>query len=322
MKPRRVRIRWIALALVGGVLLWDATALAFNAVVSQDLPVLIEILSTEVAQYGELGSILAETSAMVEQVKEYTSVAKVAWGAVDELRHMTLDDLKDAALLGTNRAFPELGRMYGDIEDIRDLDYRDPAAVETFRGILWEHAYGPAVDYLHSAHENHQIVANAREHRARQSGKVMARRIEAEIWEEDCRRTADGGFEGACQAAANRAEILHAILLTDLHETALASLELQEQALMNDDRRELDQLYEYDRFLFDAANYVSASAGIEGKTCAAGRCLWERYGARVGSKIADYRARHQRPYPHRLPAEFGLDFSSEPEPDDRIEVLW
>jgi len=271
---------------------------------------LIEIAATEAAQYGELGAILAETTAMVEQVKEYTSVAKVAWGAIEELRHLTLEDLKEAALLGTDRAFPEIGRMYGDIEDIRDLDYRDPAAVQTFRGILWEHAYGPAVDYLHSAHDNHLAVANAREHRARQSGKVVARRIEAEVWEEDCRRTGAEGFEGACQAAANRAEIIHAILLADAHETALASLELQERMLMNEDRKELDRLYEYDRFLFDAGNYVRASAGLEGRTCTAGKCLFERYGEQVAHRIAEYRRRHERPYPYRLPVEFAGDFSS------------
>jgi hypothetical protein len=167
--------------------------------------------------------------------------------------------------------------------------------------MLWEGVYGPAIDYLHSGHENFEAVAAMEEHRGREALKVNARRTEAEQWEEDCKRTSSGddAAEGACQAGANRAAIQSALMLQDLHETALYSLQAQERLIANQDRRELDDFYAYDRFVFDMHNYVNAMAGIEGE-CPAGRCLYQRYGDAMYRRVEQFRARHPQPYSHAV----------------------
>jgi hypothetical protein len=296
-RPSR-RTRVVCVSLVVAILAWDATAYAINALVSQDLPVLIEIAATEAASHTELVAILSETAAMVKQVKEYTTIAKTAWGALEELRQMTLADLANAAKIGLGNAFPELQEIYGDIKDIRDLNYRDERALQTLRGMLWEEVYGPGIDYLHSAHSNFEAVAQMEEHRFRQAPKIAARRSEAEQWEEDCKRTSSSG-EGACQAAASRAAIQQALLLSDLHETSLKTLEAQERLIANADRRELDSLYAYDRWMFDLRNYFASAAGIE-EECIAGSCLYERYGDKMYARVSQFRARHAQRYDHRI----------------------
>ncbi len=293
----------VCVSVVIAILVWDATAYAINALVSQDLPVLIEIAATEAASYTELGAILAETAAVVKQVKEYTTIAKTAWGALEELRQMTHTDLTNAAKDGQGNDYPEHQEMYGDIRDIRDLNYRDDRALQTLRGMLWEEVYGPGIDYLHSAHSNFEAVAQMEEHRFRQLPKVAARRAEAEQWEEDCKRTSSSG-EGACQAAASRAAIQQALLLSDVHETSLKTLEAQERLIANADRRELDSLYAYDRWMFDLRNYFAAAAGID-EECIAGSCLYERYGDKMYARVSQFRARHPERYDYRInaPAE-------------------
>ena len=149
----RTRARIIATSLVCTMLLYDSTASAINALVSHDLPILTEIAATELASYAELGAFLGEAAAITAQVKEYTTLAKTAWGAINELRHLTWDELRGAALLGVGNAFPELGQIYGDVQDIRDLNYRDEQALMTLRGMLWEGVYGPGIDYLHAQPE-------------------------------------------------------------------------------------------------------------------------------------------------------------------------
>ncbi len=293
-KPSRElrRVTWlVALGLVGAIVLYDATAYAVNAIVSHDLPILMEIAATEAASYTELGAILAEAAAITAQVKEYTTVAKAAWGFMNELRHLSWDQLKDAAFVGVNNAFPELGQIYGDVQDIRDLSYSDPRAIETLRGLLWANVYGPGIDYLHSGHDNMTAMAAMDDHRGRQFGRVAVRRAQAETWEQDCERISEEeDAEGACDAAANRAAIQSALMLHDLQETALFQLDAQERVLANQDRRELDRLYEYDRLAFDMRNYLLAISGAE--ECRAGECLSQQYGHVMSREVAKYRARH------------------------------
>lgn len=120
----------------------------------------------------------------------------------------------------------------------------------------------------------------------------MARRTEAEQWEEDRKDTSsDGGPQGACQAAAHRASIQSALMLPDLQETALHQLDAQERLLQSADRKEIDRFYEYDRFVFDMRNYFLAASGAE-DACTAGRCLSQRYADAASRRINNYRARH------------------------------
>src|SRR5690349_861802 len=114
----RKGVRLGAGGIIIAVILWDGSALAINAIVSQDLPILTEMAATEAKSYFQLGGILGEATAIVKEAKEYTTIAKTAWGALNELRQMSLDDLKRAALTGLGNAFPEVAQMYGDIKDI------------------------------------------------------------------------------------------------------------------------------------------------------------------------------------------------------------
>ena len=60
--------------------------------------------------------------------------------------HLTWEEVKHSVAIGVGRAMPEFRQIYGDIEDIRDLDYRDDKALETIRGMLWEGVYGPGIE--------------------------------------------------------------------------------------------------------------------------------------------------------------------------------
>jgi hypothetical protein len=282
----------VAAAVALAVCVWDSSAFAINALVSQDLPILSQIAMTEAASYTELGAILGEMAVLVAQAKEYTSVAKTAWGALDELRHMSSRDLLDAAALGARGAFPELDGMYGDIQDMRDLNYRDYRAVATLRGMLWDEVYGPAIDYLHTGHENLEALASHADLRGRHSAKLAARRAEAEQWAEDCRRTSSAG-EGACQAAASRAEIQQALALADLHESNLHLLDTAERQLKREERREADTVYAFERWLYDLNAYMAATSGDSG-TCIAGQCLYAQYGTKMEQRLRAHRASHPR----------------------------
>jgi hypothetical protein len=293
-RRRPLRFRRVVGAAVVAVLLWDGSALAINALVSQDLPLLAQIAATEAAAYAELGALLAQASAIVAHVKEYTTVAKTAWGALDELRHMTPDQLRDAALLGVRRAFPELGDMYGHIRDIRDLDYRDHRAVATLRGIIWDEVYGPAIDYLHAGHGTLDALAVMQEHQLRHAAKAHARRQQATRWAEDCARTAARG-EGACQAAANRATVQHALALADIQETNLHILDAQQRVLKRAERDDADRVYAFERWLHDLEAYMLASTGDE-SLCPAGQCLYEQYGTRMQGRLMAFRAQHPEAY--------------------------
>lgn len=293
-KSRRswpVPLRFVAMALVASIVLYDGTAYAINAIVSQDLPILVQMAATEMASHTELVAILSEAAATTAQIKEYTDIAKTTWGALSELRQMSFVDLTDAVRMGVGNAFPELGTIYGDIGDIRDLDRRDPQALLSLRGMLWEEVYGPAIDYLHSGHANLEATAAMAEHRGRQARLLAVRRQEAERWEEDCKETsARDGSEGACQAAANRAAVQNAIALQNLHETALLQLQAQERLIQNQDREELDKIYGFERILYDARNYLFYLSGAE--ECVAGQCVYERYSQAMWTRIEQYRMRH------------------------------
>lgn len=292
------RTRLAIVFFVGSILLWDSTAYAINAIVSQDLPLLTQIAATEVSSYLELGAILTEAAAITAQVKEYTTIAKTAWGALNELRYLSLDDLRDAAMRGASNAFPELQQIYGDAHDIADLSYRNQRAVDTVRGILWEEVYGPGIDYLHAGHSNLDAMANMQDHAARHEQILAARRAETTDWEATCRRT-EGEGEGACQAAANRAAIQSALMLQDMHETSLYQLEAQRRLIANEDRKELDNLYAYDRFVYDMRNYISSETGVDAE-CVAGQCLYERYGDKMWKRVQEFRARHPSGYGARI----------------------
>lgn len=291
------RAKLLALTVFGAVVLYDSSAYAINAIISQDVPILSAILAEEVKTALQLGTILAQVGVMVTTVKEYTTIAKTAWAAVNELRHMSLKDLGGLALKGVKRAFPEVGDIYGDIKDIKDLNYTNFKAQQTLRGMLWEEVYGPAIDYLHTGHKNLESLSAMEEHRIRSGAKVGARRMQAEGWEEDCARTSSKG-QGACRAASYRASIQQALLLADMNETALHSLEAQQLVIEQNDRKELDQIYTFDRWAHDLNNYFAAGSGQ--RSCRAGDCLYDRYGSKMYEKIAEFRERHPQNYETRI----------------------
>jgi len=289
------RARALAAALAGTVLLWDSTAHAINALVSQDIPWLTQIASTEMMSYGELGSILAETAAVVKQVKEYTAIAKTVYGAIDDVRHLSLGELKGYVMQGVLRAAPELGGMYQDLKDIRDLDYRNDRALATIRGALWEEVYGPAIDYLHSGHQDLDAIAVWEDERNRSAGKIEAERKQLDAWKKACEKAADAGAEGACQAAAQRAALESGFLLADLHDTNLKILESQQLAAERADRRELDEVYAFSRFLGDVQTLLASPVSKDGD-CRPGSCLYDRYADKVYERIQEYRIRHPQEF--------------------------
>ncbi len=281
----------ITLAVILSVLLYDSTAYAINALVSQDIPLLTDILATEIASKIELTSILAQTAAIVSQVKEYTTVAKTVWGAIDELRNMTPEQLKTLAFRGLNSAFPEARQIYRDIQNISDLDYQNAKAYATFRGILWEEVYGPVIDDMHAGHANLEVLSEAAELRLRIQGKIDARREEARAWEEDCKKSSGEGGFGACNLASQRSQIQSALSLQDMNETELHQLRVMRQQFENDQEKEAGKLYAIDRWMYDVGTFV----GLEREQvpeCEPGSCLFTRYGDRANARIAHYRALH------------------------------
>ncbi len=309
----RSAFRWhtrsLALVLVLILVGYDATAWAINAVVSQDLPVLVEIAATELAQKTQLAAILTQASATLAQVKEATSLAKVAWGAVNELRHMTPEQLLGAAKQGLSRAFPQIAQIYGDIQDIRDLNYRDPRALATLQGILWETIYGPAVDYLHSAHSNLEATTEMQEERTRQQVLAMTNTEALLQVDEDCDKAFEKGELGPCQAGSSRAAIKTALAVQGLQKTAALQLRASEILIQNEDRKEIDQLQGLDRFMYDTRSYLRAVVRPKGSgsySCVAGSCLADRYSTVMWQKIMEYRARH----PSQGPAMIVLEGDS------------
>lgn len=288
---KRIRKRIVIGALVVSILAWDGTAYAINAIVSQDLPLLTQILATEIGSYAQLGSILTQASAMVAQVKEYTSLAKVAWGAANEIRVMGANALKQAAWAGVGTAFPEVSGMYRDIRDVRDLDYRNYQAFATLRGILWEQIYGPSVDYLHTGHDTLSALAGMDEYRVRATAKIGVDRKEASAWEEDCNKAAEASQYGPCMVASQRASIRQALLLSDIQETQVQALDVQERLLKRGERQDAETVQSYDRWMYDLANYMKSN-DENNKSCKAGRCLYERFAWRTQQKVNEFRKDH------------------------------
>jgi hypothetical protein len=287
------RFKLYVLAFAFSFLVYESSAHAVNAIVSQDLPILTEMLATEIEQYAEIATLVAQTATLVSQVKEYATLGKVVWGAIQDLKNLTWADLKKGVLDGLGRAYPELDGMYGDIKDIADLDYADYRARATFRGMLWEHVYGPAIDYLDTASENLDHHADVMDHMIRSAGKIDVTREMVRNWEQQCEEGMGRGENGMCQAATQRAEIQSALMLADLQETSLKLLESQDKALRAQDRKEADQVYQFERWEHDVNKLVRATVSFDDDDCEAGTCLYERYADVVYERIEDYRARHK-----------------------------
>lgn len=293
------RFKLYVLAFAFSFFLAESSARAFNAIVSQDLPILTELLATEMSEYAEIATLVAQTATLVNQVKEYATLAKVVWGAIEDLKNLTWDDLKTGVLTGLGRAFPEAGGIYADIKDIADLDYENYQAQAAFRGMLWEHIYGPAVDYLDTALENLDHQADVKDYIVRSSGKADATREMAHTWTDECESGASSGQNGKCQAAAQRAEIQSALMLADLQETSLKQLETQRLVLQERDRKEADEVYQYERLEHDVGKLLRASMGLDPE-CGEGECLYERYSDVVYERIENYRRQNREDFIHDL----------------------
>lgn len=281
-------------AVVGGVLLWDTSALAFNAIVSQDLPILIEMAATEMASYLQLTAVLVEASAIVAQVKEYTSVVKTAYRGLEELVTLSDEDVRAGVMQGLNNALPEVAEIRGNMRDIGDLRYSDPRAVAVIRGMLWEDVYGPSLEAIRrNTEKNLENGATIRERKVAYEALLLGRSKEWRAWDKSCR---DEGA-GACQLAAAIATIEHSHLLGDIHETLLWGLELQSREQLRADRHEVQEGQELLEWMSSVEAYIATQTGARDK-CTPGSCLFERYAGAPARIQAEYR-RNKEPI-HRL----------------------
>lgn len=286
----RKHTRALALSCALTVVCWDVPALAINALVSHDLPALTKIAASEAKAVLELGKIVTETRAIVGHAKEVAGLTKAAYRGLEELRSMTWNDLRSGVVAGLGQAFPEAVEIYKDVQSIRDLRRVDPRSVETLRNILWQEVYGPAVDGLIGARENSEAIARARDVRTRQGGLISALRVDLGSLEKNC----DLG-EGACQAAANRAEIKQTLLLTDMQEALGSTVELLERDRIAEDTKTVVAMNEFDRFLTDFDDHLRLTFGgkaLNGR-CRAGDCIRQQYEGARSRVISDAHYRQQ-----------------------------
>lgn len=273
---RRIRIRIIALTVALAVLLWDASAYALNGIVSQDLPILTQMLAQQIDSHIELTAILSETAAVVAQVKEYTTIAKTVYRGVEELLTLDIEDVRAGVLQGLGDAYPEIADMREDITDIRDLRYSDPQSVEAIRGMLWQEVYGPAFDEAveRNAEHNLETAAEVEERKSTHEAYIDARRKQWDKWQDDCEKAGPG----ACQRAADAATVENTQLLADIHETLLLTAEIQSREQLRKDRQEVESANAAVDWIADVEAYIASFAGGD-KGCVAGQCVWERYQA-------------------------------------------
>lgn len=267
-------------------------AVAYADIIGGDIALLTEISATEAASLTEISTLVSQAAETVALAKEYTGLAKTAYRGIEELTHMTWDDLKGHVLTGLSRAFPEVGQMYADVKEIKDLRYVNPRSVETLRGILWSEVYGPAIDELHGLHANMDAVAEAKDLRGRQSGLIQGIRDELDGFAADCEKG-----PGACAVAADNAQIRAAQTLTDIHEATLKSLEMQERARETHDNEAVGRWYELERVLGDLNDHMAGALGIDPDElgCRAGECLYRKYAGEPDRVMAEHRQRHPRP---------------------------
>jgi hypothetical protein len=220
MKDTRQRLRLAALMVPLAVVSVGTPALA---IVGEDSVLLAQILSSEIAQSLHLGSLLAQTTSSVAQLREMVDVAKMVHRGVTEVTQMSGGQLKAAVLEGVRQSKEgaQLAQLHADIASIRDLHHVDPRALETLRGLLWTEFYGPALDVIHSAHDNHEAEVALVARKADFDALHNAEMQQLVHWEDDCAKG-----PGACQQAGARASIKTAQYTAFLHQTALQQAEL------------------------------------------------------------------------------------------------
>ena len=141
-------------------------------------------------------------------------------------------------------------------------------------------------------------TARSKDHQYRMTGVNEAQTRILRYWLEDCEKG-----EGACMAAANRAQVLGTKTLTQLHQTALFQMDMQRRSLQRQDRAYLTKVYELRRFLHDLGGIANAWAAPQTGTCEAGACLYERYADRVRAQMEALAKRHPRTGPVRYGAD-------------------
>ncbi len=263
------------------ILFWKGSAFGVNAFISQDLPFLAELVANSITEVAQLTTLIENTRSMIDQGNEYVELGQAIYGGIEAFESLTWEELQGGIEKGliNSRAgvlYLSADKAYQRAQSFEDLDSLNPRSVATARGMLWEYAYGPAIEYMPMAKDNLEASSQLVDYTARKS--ELERRRRAELWAllKNCVGTGKG--EGACLAAANRAELQSALLLSDLHSTSLLSLDLQRRSLNQKDRESLGKISEFERFTRDFDEQLAASFGLpKGERCAPGRCLYQRY---------------------------------------------
>ena len=288
---KRSRMRLVIAAVLAVVVLWDTSAYAINALVSQDIPLLTQIAAQEVANHTELVAIVSQATATVSQIKEMATFAKTVYGAFEELVTLSPKKIAGLALQRGKNAFPEIDQIYSDVKDIADLDYRDQRGYLMVRGLLWDEIYGPAFDYFHDANDKLDAMAIVAEAAPRAIGKAHVARSMGRSWADDCDRTSADGKLGPCKLAADKATILQVTQLADLTETAAQIAMLEQRQVEQNERDRVEAYYQNTRIAHDLRAFVEAS--VFRKDCL-GSCVYESYGDKLFRRINEARARVQR----------------------------
>ena len=254
----------------------------------EDMAAMAKLIAVEMDNYARLGTLIHETSNIVANVKEHTTLLKTAYKGIEDVIQMRWQDLERDVRRGLSQAFPELEVMYRDIEDIEDLRYTNTQAEQTLRDMLYKTAYGPAVEYLHQQHEDMDAVAKASETIARHTGLLAGERAAVRLFEEDCKKG-----EGACLVSSQRATIHQAAIMGDIHEVLIRSADMQQRLVTLKDQEENSAFYQQVRFTTDFIEHAQALLGVElRRDCRPGKCLYDAYAGSAYETMAKSRRRH------------------------------
>jgi hypothetical protein len=236
-----------------------------------DAAIEAQILAVQTTQLMNIVTVLEESRKSVAQAREIKEITAEAYHAVNDLRHLSWDELRFAAFQALNRAYPQFREIYGDLQNISDLRRRSPKARATLDGIVHEMLWGPLQQNIDEFHDNSDLIADTTDHLARHQLLRKVNRSKLEQLEIDCEKG-----QGACKAASERSMILTGLMISDLHE----SVDLLNEDMRKDRIEKQHALLRDHRLtatvLAEVNLHVMETLGVKRPHCA-GDCLYRKY---------------------------------------------
>ena len=231
----------------------------------------MQILATQIQSMAHLQTMIEESRKFVSQTREIKEITVEAYHAIDEIRHLTWDQLRVHALQSVSTVYPELREIYGDVKNIGDLRRRSSKARQTIDGMVHATLWRPLQSGIAAVHDDSDLIAAIREHQARQEAILAASRAELHMLQEDCLKG-----HGACGEAANRATITSGLLLTDIHGSLGLLTESMRRDRIKHQHELLDRYRTAATLMAEINTNVQQSLGLQNVTCDRD-CLYRKY---------------------------------------------